>query len=80
MIGARLVASSSEERREWEHGMNLSSQPLAMPGERVRVMYGRANGKARDAPRVHASQSRDKVEAPDLAVWSLFGRRLQSKV
>ena len=76
IIGARFVASSSEERREWEHGMNLCSQPLGILGEKSCIGGTLERMAEQETRHVHASQSRDKVEAPDLPVWSLFGGEL----
>jgi hypothetical protein len=58
IIGARLVASSSEERREWEHGMNLYSQPLGMPGESDVLCSAVERIAKQETRHVHASQIR----------------------
>jgi hypothetical protein len=60
IIGARLVASSSEERREWAHGMNLCSQPLGVPGESdvLVVLSSESQSKTR-ATCTHSQQSRE---------------------
>jgi hypothetical protein len=73
-----LQAAVKSGESEWEHGMNLCSQPLGMPGEKSCIGGTLERMAEQETRHVHASQSREKVEAPDLPVWSLFGRERET--